>query len=222
MRCIAQSCPSKPYKKNAALCDAFPQRLGEELTALRQQLKQRSESKPIQLWTMDESRFGLKTLRRRRLTLKGCKPVMPIQDQFENTYLFGAFAPSSGSAVYWELPFLNAETFEAFLREFAADEQTQATYNVLLVDNAPAHHAKTITIPSNVALIFLPPYSPERSPAERVWEYIKDHLAGRIFDSLDALSLGIEQVIKSTPQNVIASLTSPDWLMEIINAQLSI
>jgi transposase len=222
MRCIAQSCSSKPYKKNAALGDAFSERPSQELTELRQQREQCSESKPIQLWTMDESRFGLKTIRRRRITLKGSKTVMPIQDQFENTYLFGAFAPASGSAVYWELPFLNAEAFEAFLREFAADEQTQATYNVLLVDNAPAHHARSITIPSNVMLIFVPPYSPERSPADRVWQYIKDHLTGRIFDSLNALSLGIEQVIKSIPQDVIVSLTSPDWLMEIINAQLSI
>lgn len=190
--------------------------------ALAKQPQEHPERKPIQLWTMDESRFGLKTIRRRRITLKGCKPVMPIQDQFENTYLFGAFAPSNGSAVYWELPFLNAETFAAFLREFAADEQTQATYNILLVDNAAAHHAKTITIPSNIGLIFLPPYSPERSPAERVWQYIKDHLAERLFDSLDALSLGIENVVKSIPQNVIASLTSPEWLMKIVNAQLSV
>ena len=164
---------------------------------------------------------GMKTVLRRRITLKGCKPVTRIQDEYETTYLFGAFAPQDGSAVYWELPYLNADTFGIFLEHFTGDSQARSSHNVLLVDNAAAHHAKGLKIPKNVTLIFLPPYSPELSPAERIWLYIKDRLAGVLFGSLDALSLDIERVVKSIPPCVIASLTSPEWLMEIVNAQLS-
>lgn len=169
---------------------------------------------------MDESRFGLRTVLRRRITLRGCKPVMAIEQEYENTYLFGAFAPVQGSAVYWEFPFLNASTFELFLKEFAADEQAREYQNVLMLDNAAAHHAKTIVVPENVTLIYLPPYSPELSPAERVWEYLKDKMSGKVFGTIEALSLELEQVIKGVSQDVIASLTSPDWLMDIIYAQL--
>ncbi len=44
-------------------------------------------SLPIEVWAMDESRFGLQTLRRRRITLRGVKPIGRYQHEFANFYV---------------------------------------------------------------------------------------------------------------------------------------
>ncbi len=52
---------------------------------------------PVEVWAMDESRLGLQTIRRRRLTGRGTKPVGTCQHRFEHFYLDGAIAPGSGA-----------------------------------------------------------------------------------------------------------------------------
>ena len=42
----------------------------------------------IRYWTQDESRFGLKTITRRRLTLKKVKPLVKVQWLFKAFYLY--------------------------------------------------------------------------------------------------------------------------------------
>jgi transposase len=41
----------------------------------------------------------------------------------------------------------------------------------LVLDNGQFHKAKKLSIPKNVELTFLPPYSPELNPVERFWQY---------------------------------------------------
>ncbi len=174
----------------------------------------------FKLWFMDESRFGLKTIRRRRITKRGIKPIMRIQDEYENTYVFGAVAPADGSSIIWEMPWLNGATFQEFLNAMSIDEQAKDVHNIMITDNAGAHHAKSLKIPGNLSILFLPGYSPELNPAERVWEYMKERFAGKIFSDLAALSDHIKQVVESLSADIISSLTSPDWVMEVIHAQL--
>jgi len=45
------------------------------------------EEKPIKIFTQDESRFGTKTVLRRRITIKGVKPIVKVRQSYENTYL---------------------------------------------------------------------------------------------------------------------------------------
>ena len=40
----------------------------------------------------------------------------------------------------------------------------------LVLDNGQFHKAKKLSIPKNVELTFLPPYSPELNPVERFWQ----------------------------------------------------
>lgn len=134
-------------------------------------------------------------------------------------YLFGSFAPDDGSQIQWEFPCIDTETFQAYLNAFACDEQAVDTYNVIIMDNAPVHHAKKLTIPENIALCFLPAYCPELNPAERVWQYLKDRCANIVFDSLEELSCYVQQIVMELTKERIMSITSYDWIMEIINAQ---
>jgi transposase len=44
---------------------------------------------------------------------------------------------------------------------------------VIILDNGSFHKAKKLKVPSNVRLVFLPPYGPELNPVERFWEEVK-------------------------------------------------
>lgn len=43
----------------------------------------------------------------------------------------------------------------------------------MILDNAPAHIASDLMVPENIILLFLPPYSPELNPVERLWQDLK-------------------------------------------------
>ncbi len=44
----------------------------------------------------------------------------------------------------------------------------------MLLDNRDKHKVKAIVIKDNVVLLFLPEYSPEFNPSEKIW--VKKHL----------------------------------------------
>ena len=57
----------------------------------------------IHYWCQDESRFGLKTITRRRLTLRGVKPHSPVPWSFKSSYLYGRVEPLTGESCFLEL-----------------------------------------------------------------------------------------------------------------------
>ena len=69
---------------------------------------------------------------------------------------------------------------------------------VLIIDNAKYHHARLRRAwreehAPNFALWFLPPYSPELNPIERVWKLVRRLcLHNRYFPTLDSVSTAAE------------------------------
>jgi transposase len=172
--------------------------------------------RPVTVWAMDESRFGLQTIRRRRITARGTKPVGSFQHRFENFYLYGAVAPHSGDGFFLGLPQLNADHFQVFLDAFA--RARPHTLNVLLVDNSRAHTAAELQVPANVVLLFQPPYAPEVNPAERVWEALKDELAWQCFADLAALQARVVAIVQQWDAALLRALTAYPFIMDAINA----
>jgi transposase len=165
---------------------------------------------------MDESRLGLQTIRRRRLTARGTKPVGTLQQRFENFYLYGAIAPQSGDGYFLGLPKLTAAYFQRFLDELAQARPT--TLNVLLVDNSRCHTAKEVVVPTNVRLLFQEPYAPELNPAERVWQALKDELGWHCFADLAALQARVIAIVERWDATLLRSLTAYPFIMDAINA----
>jgi transposase len=165
---------------------------------------------------MDESRFGLQTIRRRCITARGTKPVGPLQHRFDNFYLYGAVAPASGDGYFLGLPQLNADGFQVFLDKFAAARPD--TLNVLMVDNSRCHTAKDLVVPANVVLLFQPPYAPELNPAERVWEALKAELAWACWADLAALQARVVAIVQTWDAELLRSLTAYPFIMAAINA----
>jgi hypothetical protein len=67
--------------------------------------------------------------------------------------------------------------------------------NILLLDNGAFHKAKALALADNLITIFLPPYSPELNPIERLWRDLKDQLAGNLSPILDELFEQVAQII---------------------------
>ena len=173
-------------------------------------------TKPVEVWAYDESRLGLHTIRRRRITARGTKPVGQLQQRFANCYLYGAIAPASGDGYFLGLPKFNAAHFQRFLDEFA--QARPDTYNVLLLDNSRCHTAQELRIPENIVLLFQEPYAPELNPAERVWEHLKTALAWRCFASLEELQAEIVRLVTAYDTATLQSLTAYPYIMHALNA----
>ena len=60
---------------------------------------------------------------------------------------------------------------------------------MVTADGAGCHQqGGRLTVPDNISLLLLPPYSPELNPQENVWQYLRqNHLANRVFDTYDAI-----------------------------------
>lgn len=73
----------------------------------------------------------------------------------------------------------------AFLAELAKAIPADR-HAVVILDQAGWHLSGTLTVPANMTLLALPPYSPELNPIERFWQHLKDRwLSNRIFQTLD-------------------------------------
>jgi hypothetical protein len=127
---------------------------------------------PVKVFAQDESRVGLLPIVRRRITACGVQPIATVTHQFAYFYLYGAVEPTTGDSFFLELPWLNTATFQLWLDHFAG--AFPQSFNLLVLDNGAFHTTKTVQWPANVAPVFLPPYSPELNPIERVWRDLKD------------------------------------------------
>ncbi|WP_287358755.1 transposase [Moorena sp. SIO3B2] len=56
---------------------------------------------------------------------------------------------------------------------------------MLVEDNAGWHRSKKVKIPEGIKVEFLPPYSPELQPAERLWKLVDEPLVNNCFDTID-------------------------------------
>jgi transposase len=170
----------------------------------------------VVVWAYDESRLGLHTIRRRRITACGTKPVRACQQRFANFYLDGAIAPASGDGYFVGMRQFTAKGFQRYLDEVAKARPT--TMNVLLLDTSRCHTAKPLTIPGNIVLLFQEPYAPELNPAERVWEHLKGALAWRCFTSLEELEDEVVRVVTGYEAATLRSLTAYPYIMQTLNA----
>jgi len=101
---------------------------------------------------------------------KGQQPVVSVNPRYEWLYVYAFVHPNSGRSVWYLLPSLNAAAFQVVLEDFARDIRSSSDKRVLIVlDNAPWHKAKALRVPEGLEFVFLPAYSPELQPAERLW-----------------------------------------------------
>ncbi|MCC3411921.1 MULTISPECIES: IS630 family transposase [unclassified Microcoleus] len=169
---------------------------------------------PVRIWCQDESRFGLITMQGRMITLKGIKPVGKKQWKRGNFYVYGVVEPSTGEQYYQEFSQLNHNCFQEFLNGFA--EKYSYHFNLIIMDNGSFHKALLLDWHDHVMPIYLPAYSPELNPIERLWEHTKKDLKWANYSSLDKLKEQVDIIIKSLTNEEVLSLCGWDYILEAI------
>jgi transposase len=168
----------------------------------------------IRYGTQDESRLGLKTSPRRRLTLKQVKPLVKVQWLFKAFYLYGAVEPLTGEYMIQMYDRVNTENFQQFLNDFSQRYLTD--FHVIQTDNARFHCGNELIIPDNVMLLYQPPHSPQVNSAEQLWDWAKGEIANQIFPNLEVLKKTLKQLFLSKSKAFFASLTRRSFIFDAL------
>ena len=113
------------------------------------------------------------------------------------------------------LPQVSTAAMDTFLSEFAAT-LAKDEHAVLVLDRAGWHRARKLVVPRNVTLVWLPPYSPQLNPVERVWLYLRErHLSHRLLDTHDAIVDALCRAGNALAAERIRSLASYPYLEQV-------
>ena len=132
----------------------------------------------IQLWCEDEVHFQRHSSLVQMWAFRGQQPRVLSASTREKVGYFGTLNLKTGALLTREAPTFNGDTFGDFLRHLLQCTRGQV---YLILDNAPWHRARHLKDffsqhQDRLVRVFLPSYSPELNPVERVME---DHsLAG--------------------------------------------
>lgn len=108
------------------------------------------------------------------------------------------------------------ELFSKYLNDFSAHNPNEV--KIMVIDNASFHSTKGIQLPENIVLLPIPPYCPELNPAEKVWQWIKDKIAMKIYDTMDSLNDKIEDILKQLNQDRIKSITGYEFYINAFSS----
>ena len=178
----------------------------------------------VRFLCQDETRIGLKTISGKKITGKGIKPIGQVQWQFKATYIYGVVEPQTGENLFYEFTHLNTDCFQAFLELVSAKFAGELL--IIQLDNGAFHKAKRLQVPSNIILLFQPPYTPELNPIERllpraakarVWQHLKRGLRWKLPRNLEELREMMKNRLEEMTVEVIASIVGWDYILDALS-----
>ncbi|MEG4294900.1 transposase [Microcoleus sp. D2B6] len=104
--------------------------------------------------------------------------------------------------------------FKNFKRDLV--KNTSENFHLIIMDNGRFHKALLLDWDDHVMPIYLPAYSPELNPIERLWEHTKKDLKWENYSSLDQLKEQVNRIIKSLTNEEVLSLCGWDYILEAI------
>lgn len=154
----------------------------------------------IELWAMDEVMFQQHgSTCKMWIAPEEHDPVVFHHPTRKSIGYHGAVRLNDGKFVYLretnKFDTNSSFTFLKLLRKITAPSKRKV---VVIIDNARYHHAKAHKqwrddCSEKFALLFLPPYSPELNPSERIWKLTRrTSTHNRYFSSLDEVIIAVE------------------------------
>ena len=164
------------------------------------------------MWFQDEARIGQQGTLTRVWAERGSRPRAVRQTEYQWAYVFGAAAPLTGQSSALIAPTVSTKLMSTHLK-MICEEAGDDTHVVLVLDGAGWHKAKALKVPANMTLLFLPPYSPELMPMERVWAWMRQHdLSNRVFVDAEEIDQACAASWNKLTPERIKTITHEAWL----------
>lgn len=188
-----------------------PNRRGLTLKKTLERINAQSDCSRKPVYCFDEGRFGLQSSLCRKWAQEGSACTGKIRQNYQNFYAYSAVAPSEGDGFHLLLPFVNTEMMQIYLDELCQSLGEKEI--VLIMDQAGWHKSKDLVVPKNVDIWFLPPYSPELNPVERLWKMIKiNTIHNRLYDSLKQLEKAVIDYFDTITPEVLRQLCACSYI----------
>lgn len=160
----------------------------------------------------DEASFGRINKPKYCWCAKGTRPSVPCHHVREYRYVYGAVEPLTGEGFFLVMPYCNTVCMNVFLAELSKKYPKDKI--ILVCDGAAWHKSKSLIVPDNIELVFIPPYTPEMNPIEQIWKEIrKIGFKNEVFPTLQKVIDRLCDVIRSLSKNTIKSVTGRDWIL---------
>jgi transposase len=160
-----------------------------------------------ELYFFDEARFGTHSKSGHGWFETGSRTQVNVKLGFQNFYMYSSVNPTTGEDYTFITEKVNTESINCFLEQFS--KQIGKKEILLVLDGASWHKSKDLKIPTNIMLMYLPPYSPELNPVERLWHYIKSKIIrNKIYQTIAELEVCLTNFFKNLDPCTIKSVCS--------------
>ncbi|NNL77558.1 MAG: IS630 family transposase [Desulfobacterales bacterium] len=181
----------------------WPDKQDEQLREVfLHELEQLLNQPDVDIWFADESGFEGDPRPRKRWDKKGRKTRVTKNGGHLRMNIIGMVCPRTGQFFAIEASHSDSVTYQAFLDEANKTVTFQRTTNILVMDNAAWHRRKSTEwhrwLPK-----YLPPYSPDFNPIERIWLTMK----ARWFNNY--VCKNEEQLIERLDQAILDVINNP-------------
>jgi transposase len=185
--------------------------------ALREEFREKlallAEDPEVELWYGDETGIDGEPKPRRGWAIKGSKPQVVHNGDHIRLNILGAVCPRSGEFFAIEASHCDTDVFQVFLDEAAKTIVPIKKRNILILDNASWHKGKKLNWHFFEPL-YLPPYSPDFNPIERIWLIMKaEYFANIHCKNTAALIERADHALCELMDNPekVASAATPKW-----------
>jgi len=89
---------------------------------------------------------------------------------------------------------------------------------IMFMDQAGWHKSKSLRVPENIEIAYIPPYSPELNPQEQIWDELREKFFGnKLFKSLQAVMDTAVKGLQTLEESLerLKSLTHRDWIINL-------
>lgn len=156
------------------------------------------------IYFFDESRFGTHSKVGHGWFKKGKRTAVAVKLGYENFYVYSAVNAITGEDFTLIIPNVNTDCMNVFLEEMSKSLTKDA---IIIMDGASWHKSKELKVANNLQIMYLPAYSPELNPVERLWQYMKSNIIkNKVYETMDDLKEAVCVFIRKLNSELLQSI----------------
>lgn len=172
----------------------------------RREIAAMMEDEEIELWFQDEMGIEGDPRPRRRWAKVNGKPTITKNGDHLRTSVCGMVCPRTGEAFMLEFSHNDTDVFQTFLDEANKALSFERRRQILVMDNASWHHAGRLCF-GRLEPKYLPAYSPDLNPIERLWliikaEWFKDYVCKTRDELVDRVCKALNWIMDRQHDNI--------------------